>query len=341
MAPDEHSATSFRFSTWDARPADAAASWNYLFGRSVSRRVLAPGPGSDAAFHMEMSAHVLGDPTGRFTGSVMRTAVTTGAVARRTPELLTDGNDDVVLHLQTTGHRVVLQRGREAAVSPGGGVITTNAETSTIMLPGPGRFACIAVPRKLIAARVPRVDDMVARTLPPDAGALRLLSTYLGVLEDEEALRSPGLRTAVATHIYDLCALAVGAARDAAEVAAGRGLRAARLHALKQDITAHLAHGGVSEVSADALARRHGVTPRYVHMLFESEGTTLSRFKLGLRLARVHDMLSDAAHDELTIGAIAYRAGFTDLSTFNREFRRHFGATPTEIRSTAGRRGFG
>src|SRR5690606_30618823 len=123
------------------------------------------------------------------------------------------------------------------------------------------------------------------------------------------------------------------AARDAAEIAAGRGLRAARLHALKRDVAEHLAYG---DVSAAALAHRHGVTPRYIHKLFEGEGTTLSRFKLGLRLARVHDMLSDAAHDELTIGAIAYRVGFTALSTFNREFRRHFGATPSEIRS-AGR----
>jgi AraC-like DNA-binding protein len=38
-------------------------------------------------------------------------------------------------------------------------------------------------------------------------------------------------------------------------------------------------------------------------------------------------------HDELTISEIAYRAGFNDLSTFNREFRRHFGATPSDVRS--------
>ena len=37
----------------------------------------------------------------------------------------------------------------------------------------------------------------------------------------------------------------------------------------------------------------------------------------------------------LTISEIAYRAGFNDLSTFNREFRRHFGATPSEFRAWA------
>jgi AraC-like DNA-binding protein len=161
---------------------------------------------------------------------------------------------------------------------------------------------------------------------------LRLLKSYLGVLDDAEALRRPELRWAVTTHIYDLCALAIGAAREAAEMAVRRGLRVARLRALKVDVARNLVHG---DVSPEALARRQGVTPRYVHKLFELEGTTLSRFKLGLRLTRVRRMLADTSHGGLTISEIAYRAGFNDLSTFNREFRRHFGATPSEFRAWA------
>jgi AraC-like DNA-binding protein len=32
---------------------------------------------------------------------------------------------------------------------------------------------------------------------------------------------------------------------------------------------------------------------------------------------------------------MAYKAGFGDLSTFNREFRRHYGMTPTEVRAAS------
>jgi AraC-like DNA-binding protein len=59
----------------------------------------------------------------------------------------------------------------------------------------------------------------------------------------------------------------------------------------------------------------------------------LSKFVLGQRLARVHRMLTDPRQADLTIGAIAYKAGFGDLSTFNREFRRHFGTTPSDVRA--------
>jgi hypothetical protein len=41
-------------------------------------------------------------------------------------------------------------------------------------------------------------------------------------------------------------------------------MRAARLHAIKSDITAN------PGLSLHALAKRQGVTPRYVQMLFES-----------------------------------------------------------------------
>jgi AraC-like DNA-binding protein len=35
---------------------------------------------------------------------------------------------------------------------------------------------------------------------------------------------------------------------------------------------------------------------------------------------------------ERTISAIAFAAGFGDLSHFNRAFRRHFGKTPSDTR---------
>jgi len=43
-------------------------------------------------------------------------------------------------------------------------------------------------------------------------------------------------------------------------------------------------------------------------------------------------MLTDRRYDRLGITEIAYEAGFSDLSYFNRTFRRAHGATPSDIR---------
>jgi AraC-like DNA-binding protein len=77
------------------------------------------------------------------------------------------------------------------------------------------------------------------------------------------------------------------------------------------------------------------VTPRYVRKLFESEGTSFSEFVLGQRLARVRSMLEDPRHLGRTISAIAFECGFSDLSYFNRTFRRRYGSTPSDVREQA------
>ena len=67
------------------------------------------------------------------------------------------------------------------------------------------------------------------------------------------------------------------------------------------------------------------------------KGTTYSRFLLDQRLKRAHRMLSDPGQAERTISAIAYAAGFGDLSHFNRAFRRRYGESPSDVRWSARR----
>ena len=224
------------------------------------------------------------------------------------------------------------QLGQEATAVAGAGFLTSNADVNTVVLPAAGRFASIGLSRKPMLALVPGLDDAFARSLLPGSGILRLLIAYLDILDDEAEVQTPELQRAAATHIYDLCALAIGATRDGAEIARGRGLRAARLRAIKADIAHSLADGALSVA---ALARRQQVTPHYIRKLFETEDTTFTRYVSGLRLERVYRMLADPRYGHRTVGALAFDAGFGDLSTFNRAFRRRYGATPSDVRAMA------
>jgi AraC-like DNA-binding protein len=263
---------------------------------------------------------------------VQRVAFTKGLTSHRTSEHLTDGNDDISLIILESGRCIVSQLGRKAGAETGGCLYTSNADACTFFFPEDARFTIIGLPRKLMTAMVPRIEDALARSLPPDVGALRLLLRYLDVIDDEQPLSSPELRRAAMTHLQDLCTLAIQTTRDTAEIANGRGLRAARLRVLKADIAQILNNG---HISADMLATRHCLSPRYIRKLFEVEGTTLSRFVLNQRLALIHRLLTDARHRHCAIGALAFEAGFGDLSTFNREFRRHYGMTPSDVRASA------
>ena len=102
--------------------------------------------------------------------------------------------------------------------------------------------------------------------------------------------------------------------------------------AIQADIVENLVH---RELTIAWLARRHGLSERYIQMLFEAEHTTFSQFLLEQRLDRVHKALGDARFLARSISALAYEFGFGDLSYFNRTFRRRYGVTPSDRRAAA------
>jgi transcriptional regulator GlxA family with amidase domain len=181
--------------------------------------------------------------------------------------------------------------------------------------------------------RVADLEDKAMGPIPRDSDALRLLASYLAILRDERAM-TPELRRLAATHVHDLIAMAIGATGDGAEVAQECGVRAARLAAIKTDVRER---AGDHDLTLAAVAARHRISPRTVQLLFESEGLTFSQFVLEQRLTRAHHMLVDSRHAASTINAIAWAAGFGDLSHFNRHFRRRFGATPSDVRAASSR----
>lgn len=144
------------------------------------------------------------------------------------------------------------------------------------------------------------------------------------------ALGSAAFRKIVVAHLVDLAALAIGATRDADAQIAKRGLKAVRLQKVKRDIIENL---GSADLSVGAVAERRRLTVRCVERLFEEEGTTFSHYVLERRLVRVRGMLTSPLCKLRPISELAYANGFGDISNFNRAFRRHFGAAPSEVRN--------
>jgi AraC-like DNA-binding protein len=192
------------------------------------------------------------------------------------------------------------------------------------------------IPRSVLSSIVVDVEDAAMQLIPREAGELRLLAGYAAPLIDEIALATPEFRRTAVNHLHDLVALALGATHDAAGVARGRGLPAARLRLAKAYI---IENSNRRDLSVGSVAAHLGLTPRNLQRLFESEGTTFSEFLLTQRLVRAHRMLTEPRLAQSAVGAIAYDAGFGDLSYFNRSFKRRYGATPRDVRNAVVRSG--
>jgi AraC-like DNA-binding protein len=98
---------------------------------------------------------------------------------------------------------------------------------------------------------------------------------------------------------------------------------------VKTDIIRNVAQ---HNLRLDDVAKRQRISRSYVTKLLAESGTTFTEMVLTQRLASAYGLLTDPRQIDKPVGSIAYEAGFSDLSYFNRSFRRKFGTTPSDLR---------
>jgi AraC-like DNA-binding protein len=185
-------------------------------------------------------------------------------------------------------------------------------------------------PKARFAPLLRDADGCYMRRIGGDTEGLKLLTSYLGLTWAQRTATSTELQSVMESHVFELMSVMVGATRDAGQAAQEGGLRAARLHAIKQDIAENLDQ---FDLSVTALASRHRCTPRLLQRLFEAEGTTFTEYVLAQRLAWAHRVLVDPRRAHEKVSTLAYDCGFSDLSYFYRVFRRHYGMSPSDVRA--------
>ena len=307
-----------RFSTWDWPERERLPRWREEFGRGIVSVDVEPISSSDEPFHAQATLQALPG---------VRTALCAGSAARlhRTRALAAVGDDSVGLIVNLGPQARALQHGKDVALAVGDAILVfTDAAgilTSTHHLG-------ILLPRRALAARVSDLDGAAVRVIPRSVAPLRLLVNYLGLIRKEAALATPGLRQSVVGHIHDLAALALGANRDTQENALS-AVAAARLAAALADIAENFAE---PRLSVDAVARRQGISRRYLQRLLEGAGTSFTERVNELRLHRAFALLTEPRGRQRRISDIAMEAGFSDVSYFNQLFRARFGDTPSGVR---------
>lgn len=300
------------------------AMWREVYGHGITHVDIEPI--GDVPFHADVTFKLL-----------PHVAIASGSHSpahyRVTRELLKDGRDIIALSILRSGEASATQFGQELIGGVGSASVLSGADPSVSTLTADGSFITLALSRPAISELAPDFASAFGRPIPADDPALRLLIKYLDAVMAADELADPEVARSVSAHILDLVALALGARGDRAKAALG-GAKAARLKALKSDVMSMLGNG---ELSSELIAGRHGISSRYVRKLFEQEGTSFTAFVLGERLMRVRRMLRDPRYAHLTIARLAHACGFNDISYFNRAFRRHFGATPTDVREKKSR----
>lgn len=281
-------------------------------------------PMGDAPFEIDITVRAL-------LGLQLLSGRMQGSRTRRT-RVSNDPTDDLGLMVNLRGPQLISQRGREIVLGNRAAALVSLVEPLVTTQGPPGELMVLRFPRPSLAPFLTDAGQAFLRPVSRDTPGLSLLTDYIDVARDEDSIADAALQQLMVTHLFDLMAVTLGPTRDAAEVARGRGVKAARLYAIKHDIAKNL---GSPDLTVAALAARHHCTSRSIQRLFESEGVSFTDYVLAKRLARAHARLTDRRRADEKISAVAYDCGFGDLSYFNRAFRRRYGAAPSDLRAHA------
>jgi len=261
------------------------------------------------------------------------TSTLTAIDTARTPKLVRDGDDALIVMLLLSGHAYQTQLGDGHELNAGDTIICDSAYPGEYNLVTDSKLLSLKIPRIRLGGLLPQMSRFAGSKLDRDPVALQLLSGYLSGTFGVDFGDNDHAARLHQDHIVDLIALALGTEGETRTLAEQRGAQAARRAAVVQAIETSMADPALD---ATLVAARLGITVRYVHHLLEPTGRTFSEHLLDRRLARAVELLCDARQSQRRIADIAFEVGFRDLSYFNRMFRRKYGGTPTDLRHAAG-----
>ena len=280
-------------------------------------------PAKEVEFFADSQIHIL---PGAITAVIERSP----CKVRRTRAQAEAGSDDLALFINTGGHFRIEQQGAravdfnegEAYLSPSN--VAGNSDISQ-------HGVDVIVPRNAILPLLDKPNKVLRKKIPASP-ELRLLISYVNTMTLEQGEMSSEAELTAAAHIRDLLVMAIGVKKSAQSEVQSGGVRAARIKAIKADIQKNF-HD--HNLNAKTICVRHGISDRYLRVLFAEEQTSFSDYLLNLRLSMAQRQLSDVRKLARSISSIAFDSGFSDLSWFNRAYKRRFGIRPSESREAA------
>lgn len=229
------------------------------------------------------------------------------------------------INLHHQGTCQLRQHGREQSIGPGDVSLNLGCSPFDFSFAAGLGITCLRLPLALLASRTQRLSDAVARPLPVGAPTQLFVGYAHHLAQSIDALQA--WQVPQATHcLMDLLALAVDSHH-----APDENTRSSVREALYQRARRFLIeHQGDAALSPLDLAAHLHMAPRTLQCLFQAHHTTFTKTLLELRLLTARQLMARAP--QLQVAQVAYRVGFSDLSYFNRTFRRRFGMTPGEQR---------
>jgi AraC-like DNA-binding protein len=228
-----------------------------------------------------------------------------------------------------------------------GSVRIRQADSSMIMHAGVGALFCasepyelrcdaklrsfwVELPRQAFSNRFDAEHSPLITQLNLSRGLGRIAVEFCAALALEGANLDAPSRANLGEQFMDILALALSA-EPGRQSTAEMSVRRVRLRSVKSYIDANMSD---PDLSLSKIAKKNGISLRYLHQLFRPMDMSASEWLRMRRLQRCYDLLSSPQHASKSITEIAYSMGFSSSSHFSNLFRAQFGLRPSDARGS-------
>ncbi|MGL4959924.1 MAG: helix-turn-helix domain-containing protein [Inquilinus sp.] len=248
-------------------------------------------------------------------------------VRRHPTHIRRHGDDFFMMPISASDGLSLSQRGRECEVRPGDLAFIGTGDPYVYVQPTRNSVAAIRLPADMVRARIPWIDDMTARQCPGEQPLVRVFQDFLRSMIRHSAALSDPEAEFLRRSLFDLLALALTVPGEAAsdETSVRFAHRQRILHLVEEHVCDR-------ELSASTIARRLGLSPRYIQKIFAERGETLTEVIRRRRVAEAQHLLRSRTLANRSVEEICYAAGFEDPAYFSRVFRQETGMSPGEYR---------
>jgi AraC family transcriptional activator of tynA and feaB len=233
----------------------------------------------------------------------------------------------LLVSLHKDGVAVVCQGGRENRIEPGDVFLIDPARPFSIET-GDVTSHSVYLPTSAVRSLVPQLDDLTAVPIRGDGAAAVFRAAMTQVFASITTLQDD---------VADCLGEALPALLAAALIPCASARMPSRLRQLHKRRIMQFVHDHLCDpdLDADTIARGVCLSARHLYELFADEDEPLMKWVWSERLGRCARDLQTPALESRTIGEIAYRWGFNDVSHFSRAFKLRYTATPREWRKRA------
>ncbi|WP_436953333.1 helix-turn-helix domain-containing protein [Streptomyces sp. SudanB182_2057] len=229
------------------------------------------------------------------------------------------GDSYLYLGINVSGGEVHVHADSEYVLEPGdlilAGALRPDAHQAQEM-------AFFRVPLYLLDASAKALREGRATRISGSSGLPALVSQFLTSVARTSSSQHVAVNSRLALNTADLVALLVNDVCDDRRRTAPP--ESELLQRIRKYIQDNLAN---ADMSPEVIARAHHISVRYLHKLFQADGTTVGSW---IRQRRLDACRMDLRRRRRTVAAVAQHWGFTSPSHFSRVFRQTYGITPKE-----------